>query len=80
MRGSDERSGTLFSYVDMEERVPGDHPLRVIQEIANSALTALDRDFAGLYPLGWAVHRSHRSGCFGGCCCKPFMGSDPSAN
>ena len=50
MRGSDERSGTLFSYVDLEERVPGDHPLRVIREIANSALTALDRDFAILYP------------------------------
>ena len=50
MRGSDERSGTLFSYVDLEERVPGDHPLRVIREIANSALSALDRDFAALYP------------------------------
>ena len=50
MRGSDERSGTLFSYVDLEERVPGDHPLRVIREIANAALTALDSDFAALYP------------------------------
>jgi transposase len=50
MRGSDDRSGTLFSYVDLEERVPGDHPLRVIREIANAALTALDSDFAALYP------------------------------
>lgn len=50
MRGSDERSGVLFSYVDLEERIPGDHPLRVIREIANSALTTLDRDFAALYP------------------------------
>jgi transposase len=50
MRGSDDRSGTLFSYVDLEERVPGDHPLRVIREIANAALTALDGDFAALYP------------------------------
>lgn len=28
MRGSDERSGALFSYVDLEARVPAAHPLR----------------------------------------------------
>ena len=28
MRGSDERSGSLFSYVDLEDRVRADHPLR----------------------------------------------------
>jgi transposase len=50
MRGSDEGSGSLFSYVDLEARVRGDHPLRVIREIANAALTALDVDFAALYP------------------------------
>jgi hypothetical protein len=26
MRGSDEQSGSLFSYVDLEARVRGDHP------------------------------------------------------
>ena len=30
MRGSDERSGDLFSYVDLEERIPAKHPLRLI--------------------------------------------------
>jgi len=50
MRGSDERSGSLFSYVDLEARVRGDHPLRVIQEIANEALSALDGEFEVLYP------------------------------
>lgn len=50
MRGSDERSGSLFSYVDLEARVGGDHPLRVIREIANAALSALDGEFAALYP------------------------------
>jgi hypothetical protein len=30
MRGSDVRSGELFSYVDLEKRVPGKHPLRLI--------------------------------------------------
>lgn len=39
MRGGDERSGSLFSYVDMEARVSRDHPLRTIREIANAALS-----------------------------------------
>ncbi|OKO81957.1 transposase, partial [Bradyrhizobium sp. NAS80.1] len=34
MRGSDERSGSLFSYVDLEARVRVDHPLRVIRDLA----------------------------------------------
>jgi transposase len=50
MRGSDERSGSLFSYVDIESRVRRDHPLRPIQEIANAALVQLSEDFGGLYP------------------------------
>ena len=49
MRGSDERSGSLFSYVDLEARVRGDHPLRTIREIANAALSDLSRAFAALY-------------------------------
>ena len=31
MRGSDERTGSLFSFVDLEERVPQRHPLRKIR-------------------------------------------------
>ncbi len=49
MRGADERSGSLFSYVDLEARVRRDHPLRVIREIANAALNGMTGDFAGLY-------------------------------
>jgi len=49
MRGSDERSGSLFSYVDVESRIRQDHPLRRIQEIANTALKAMDGDFEALY-------------------------------
>jgi transposase len=49
MRGSDERSGSLFSYVDLEARVRGDHPLRTIQAIANAALSDLSRAFTALY-------------------------------
>ena len=50
MRGSDERTGSLFSYVDLEARVRRDHPLRPIREIANAALLDLSADFATLYP------------------------------
>jgi len=53
MRGSDERSGALFSYVDLESRVPQGHPLRAIREIVNEALGDLSADFAAMYaPLG----------------------------
>src|SRR4249919_2739839 len=49
MRGSDIRTGDLFSYVDLEERVPKNHPLRLIRRIVNEVLAALDREFAELY-------------------------------
>jgi transposase len=49
MRGDDEISGSLFSYIDLEERVRADHPLRAIREIVNAALVVLSRDFAALY-------------------------------
>ena len=49
MRGADDRTGALFAYVDIEQRIPEGHPLRRIRELANSALTALDAEFARLY-------------------------------
>jgi transposase len=49
MRGIDRRSGELFSYVDLEQRVRADHPLRAIREVVSTALAALSGDFAGLY-------------------------------
>jgi len=53
MRGSDQRTGELFSYVDLEARVRRDHPLRAIRAIVNEALSALEPDFAALYcPIG----------------------------
>lgn len=33
MRGSDEQTGSLFSYVSYEARVPADHPLRLIRAV-----------------------------------------------
>jgi len=49
MRGSDEGTGSLFSYVDLEARVRRDHPLRTIRAIANAALGDLSGDFDRLY-------------------------------
>ena len=49
MRGGDVRSEALFSYVSCEARVPMDHPLRVIREIVNEALTTLTVEFEKLY-------------------------------
>src|SRR5512132_2441854 len=49
MRGSDEHSGALFSYVDLEARVPAGHPLRTIRAIVNDALAGLSPGFHELY-------------------------------
>jgi transposase len=49
MRGSDEQNGSLFSYVNLEERVPARHPLRKIKAVVDPALESLDADFSALY-------------------------------
>ena len=49
LRGRDQSSDRLFSYVDLEERVPRSHPLRVIREIVNDVLDGLSSDFAAAY-------------------------------
>lgn len=49
MRGTDEAAGSLFSYVDLEERVPARHALRLIRRIVNDALASLDAEFDALY-------------------------------
>ena len=52
MRGLDTRTGELFSYVDLEQRVPARHPLRLVRGVVNDVLAALDPDFAAIYPEG----------------------------
>ena len=49
MRGTDETSGSLFSYVDLEARIPARHPLRKIRQVVNEALASLDGEFDALY-------------------------------
>ena len=49
MRGHRERSGSLFSYVSIEERIPASHPLRRIRKLADQALDRLNPTFCRLY-------------------------------
>jgi transposase len=49
MRGHDERSDFLFSYVSPEHRIPADHPLRPIRKMTDAALERLSDRFATMY-------------------------------
>ena len=49
VRGEDRRSGSLFSYVNIEKRVRPDHPLPTIKSLVDEALAGLHREFAALY-------------------------------
>jgi transposase len=49
MRGREDRSESLFSYVRLEERVPPDHPLRPIRALADEVLAGLSGQFEALY-------------------------------
>ena len=49
MRGPDQRSDFLFSYLSPEQRVPADHPLRPIRRIVDAALARLSSRFDALY-------------------------------
>jgi transposase len=50
MRGKDEVRGSLFSYVDLEQRIRPDHPLRMIRAFVNAALANMSTEFDALYP------------------------------
>ena len=49
MRGTDEKSGSLFSYVDLEDRILERHPVRKIRQAVNDALASLDAECESLY-------------------------------
>ena len=49
MRGGDDRSEELFSYVSCEARVPAGHPLRAIRAIVDEALEVLSPSFEQLH-------------------------------
>jgi len=49
MRGADEQTGALFSYLSPDALVPQEHPLRAIRPLVNAALEKLSGKFDALY-------------------------------
>jgi len=49
MRGDDQDTGGMFSYISPETRVRPDHPLRAIRRMTDAALARLSRRFDRLY-------------------------------
>ena len=49
MRGRQDPQVTLLAFIDLETRVPSDHPLRVIKRVADQALKALSPDLDRMY-------------------------------
>src|SRR5918912_281144 len=52
MRGRREPQATMLAFVDLEERVPPHHPLRVIKRFADRALRDLSPVFDQMYAAG----------------------------
>src|ERR1700687_5862765 len=52
MRGRREPQATMLAFVDLEERVPRAHPLRVIKQFADRALAELSPVFDEMYSAG----------------------------
>jgi transposase len=49
MRGGAEETKQLFSYVDIEDRIAKDHPLRAIRALVEEVLEGLSLEFSKLY-------------------------------
>jgi transposase len=49
MRGIEPEQPVLFSYVNLESRVPRDHPLRTIKTLVDAALRQLSSRFDAMY-------------------------------
>ena len=49
MRGSDDQTSGMFSYLSPEQRVRQDHPLRAIRRLTDEVLASLSPRFAKMY-------------------------------
>jgi len=49
MRGRRDSQVTMLALIDLESRVPPDHPLRTVKAVADRALAALSSDFDQMY-------------------------------
>ena len=77
MRGADQRTGAMFSYVSLEARVPATHPLRAVRHITDRALERISPQLGTLY-VNWRRPCVAPRSCGEHCCCKrstPFGAS-----
>src|SRR5215468_6263523 len=49
LRGNDQQTEHLFSYLAPEQRIPADHPLRAIRAMTDAALHELSPQFEAIY-------------------------------
>lgn len=49
VRGNDEQQSAMYSYISAEQRVPKDHPLRLMRTMVDKALVALSPTFNKIY-------------------------------
>ncbi len=52
MRGDEKQQAAMFSYINLEQRVPPEHPLRAIRQMVDQALRDLSAHFDTLYARG----------------------------
>ncbi len=51
VRGEQNPQVTMLAFIDLETRIPQDHPLRIIRRFADEALAALSPTFGEMYAL-----------------------------
>lgn len=77
MRGGPEEAKQFFSYVDIGDRIAGDHPLRAIRTLGENALEELPAEFSKLYShTGRPAMPPER--LLKASCCRPSLPSGPS--
>ena len=58
MLGNDERiQEGMFSYVALEDRIPGTHPLRKVRKMTDLVLASMSAEFDAMY----SAHTTHES-------------------
>jgi hypothetical protein len=49
MRGLESSQQQLFSYINLEERIPANHSLRSLKLLVDSILKGMDQQFDAVY-------------------------------
>jgi len=49
MRGESDQQASLFSYINLESRIPEHHPIRKIRSVVDRALNEMAAEFEGMY-------------------------------